>query len=49
MAGLIGKLVDDVVVNRQELDGLMAGLVASDQTAGGGKDPAHRVDSPARR
>ncbi|HEX2053338.1 MAG TPA: NAD(P)H-binding protein [Actinomycetota bacterium] len=28
---VIGALVGDVVVNRQELDGLMAGLVASDQ------------------
>jgi uncharacterized protein YbjT (DUF2867 family) len=38
MAGLIGKLVGDVVVNRQELDGLMAGLVASDQ-----RPPAGRI------
>ncbi|CAN5870126.1 hypothetical protein BH23ACT12_BH23ACT12_17510 [soil metagenome] len=37
MAGLIGKLVDDVVVNRQELDGLMAGLVASDQRPAAGR------------
>jgi uncharacterized protein YbjT (DUF2867 family) len=35
MARLIGLLVRDVVVNRQELDGLMAGLVASDQPAEG--------------
>lgn len=38
MAGLIGKLVGDVVVNRQELNGLMAGLVASDQ-----RPPAGRI------
>lgn len=38
MAGLIGRLVKDVVVNRQELDGLMAGLVASDQ-----RPPAGRI------
>lgn len=35
LARLIGVLVNDVVVNRQELDGLMAGLVASDQPAEG--------------
>lgn len=37
MAGLIGLLVGDVVVNRQELDGLMAGLVAS------GEPPQGRI------
>jgi NADH dehydrogenase len=35
MARMIGLLVRDVVVNRQELDGLMAGLVASDRPAEG--------------
>lgn len=35
MARLISLLVRDVVVNRQELDGLMAGLVASDRPAQG--------------
>ncbi len=37
MAGVIGRMVDDVVVNRQELDGLMAGLTASDQTPPAGR------------
>lgn len=37
MAGIIGRMVDDVVVNRQELDGLMAGLTASDQTPPAGR------------
>lgn len=35
MGRLIGAVVGDVVVNRQELDGLMAGLVASHQTPEG--------------
>lgn len=37
MARMIGFLVKDVVVNRQELDGLMAGLTASDQTPAAGR------------
>lgn len=37
MANLIGRLVNDVVVNRQELDGLMAGLTASDQAPPAGR------------
>ncbi len=35
MSRLIGSLVGDVVVNRQELDGLMAGLVASNEAPEG--------------
>ena len=37
MARMIGFIVKDVVVNRQELDGLMAGLTASDQTPAAGR------------
>jgi uncharacterized protein YbjT (DUF2867 family) len=37
MARIIGLVVKDVVVNRQELDGLMAGLTASDQTPAAGR------------
>jgi NADH dehydrogenase len=37
MARMIGLVVKDVVVNRQELDGLMAGLTASDQTPVAGR------------
>lgn len=37
MARIIGFMVKDVVVNRQELDGLMAGLTSSDQTPAAGR------------
>lgn len=37
MARMIGFIVQDVVVNRQELDGLMAGLTASDQRPAAGR------------
>ena len=32
MAWLVGRLLRDVVLNRDEVDGLMAGLLTSDST-----------------